>query len=248
MRALWNVADIHFVQYPTRRKWVTDMTNTTRTGIAFIVAGLLALTATETIAQNRNLQRRGIDLTDEQQEQVKQLIENQKSNAQNAREALNGAIVDLLTDEQKQRIVEAAVAGRMTPRTAVQRPGRTPRASRKQRPIQTPRATRSPRATQPQRAVRGSRTVQGAALMRGLNLSTEQREQVSALLDAERKGLQEWQSSNPDATRAQRLEQARERRAKTQTAIKELLTDEQAAQFERMSDQTRRGFRGAHRR
>ena len=80
-------------------KWVTDMTNTTRYRFAFIVAGLLALTASETIAQNRTLQRRGIDLTDEQQEQVKELIENQKTDAQNARKALNGAIVDLLTDE-----------------------------------------------------------------------------------------------------------------------------------------------------
>ncbi len=80
--------------------------------ILFIATVLAAFVATDVAAQNAQ----GLDLTDEQREQIQELLQSNRAET-------NAAIASILTDEQKDAIVARAITGQFQRRAVRARPG-----------------------------------------------------------------------------------------------------------------------------
>ena len=74
-----------------------------------------------------------------------------------------------------------------------------------------------------------------------LNLSEEQETQISVAMDAHRTEMKQWNEANPEASREERMEKAREHREAFDAALEEILTPEQQQRLNRMRMGGRRG-------
>jgi Spy/CpxP family protein refolding chaperone len=77
-----------------------------------------------------------------------------------------------------------------------------------------------------------------SAVARRLDLTAEQREQLSAILADGQNADASWRAANPNATRDERQQYAEERREATKAAIRSILTESQAARFDELGSRS----------
>ncbi len=222
-----------------------------------VLAALLAATALPAAAQNRpgrntdqpsqeemvqrrlDMLDRQLNLTDEQQAQIRTILEEsarereslfnesggdrdrRRETMQRHMQAVNERIKALLDADQQKKYDEVLQNGRDRMR------GR--------------------RGTQGGMALRRMPPRLGAGLSRVLDLTNSQQDRVAEIRKEARDAMQQWRTSHPEARRADRTAFLREQVLETRAAIDAVLTPEQRAAreayFAGLRDGTHRGMR-----
>ncbi len=208
--------------------------------MALTVVAIFALAMTSgVLAQDRGNR---LELSDEQRAQIRELVQQERTDARESRQELRGRIADLLTDEQREQILDEAIRVRFEPRARSGRANRGARGTNVQRGQERGASSGIRRDSRgdirrdgTERGVMARRSARAsgpARMLRSLNLTDDQRARVGEILKAERDAVSAWRESNANAERAERASFMEERKNATREAIREILTDEQKARFD----------------
>jgi len=175
-----------------------------------------------------------LDLTDQQEQQVRAILTVQREKLRGSMEERRAA-----SREERRTYMSEQRDSMLTELEVILNPDQLERLEELR-----PEEGRMLRGRQGRRGPRGRQDRIGRnGLSDRLDLTEDQQTQIRGLIQAQREEMSSWREANPDATRDERMAQLREQRDETRSAIRDVLTPEQIERLDELEDETGNQFR-----